>query len=99
MDRHNGNKTMDDRRDPRIDELRGEFGVLNERVEALTVTMDRVYSAVSGNGKPGLGERVSLLEQRAKMADYWGTIVFRALIPIAMFFMGGGVLWYMKQHL
>jgi hypothetical protein len=55
------------------------FGRLDEKLDSMGLTLDRVYSAINGNGQPGLAKRVTVLEASSntteKSSDYFWKVL------------------------
>lgn len=86
-----------------LEELRRDVHVLTTEMKGMKETLDNVHRHVVGNGRPGLTERVALLEASNGRREYWTTLILRPLIPVGLTLLGIGsvvtAVMYARAHL
>lgn len=93
-----------DRRDSRIDKILFELNAVKEDTNRAIDMMEKFQRSLLGDGvNIGLVARVSELEATRKRSEQWRDIILKPIIPIALFFIGVGILVtalvYAKEHL
>ena len=57
---------------------------LDERVEGLE-------EAIRGNGKPGINQRLALIEAHLARMDYWGGVLVKVMLPVLLMILALGI--------
>jgi len=57
--------------------IEAQFQDINEKV-------NRLEDAVWGNGKPGINQRLALIEEHLERIDKWGEIFMKVSLPILL---------------
>lgn len=79
-----------------IDELlQGQVRV-EEHVKDLCNRVEWLEEAVRGNGKPGLNQRLTSIEEQLKRIEYWGGFCAKIMMPMLGAILLGGITAFIK---
>lgn len=75
--------------------LQGQARV-EEHIKDLCNRVEWLEEAVRGNGKPGLNQRLTSIEDQLKRIEYWGGFCAKIMMPMIGAILLGGITAFIK---
>ena len=59
--------------------------------------VEMLDEAIRGNGKPGINQRLSMIETHIKRMDYWAGVLVKILLPLLLTTLAFGVTTWVQS--
>lgn len=89
----------ENRRDDRLDKVLEMQATQSEAIRGICRSLDVINKTLNGEGRPGMQERVTVLEVRLARVDFWGAVVLKFFGPVLMALLGFGVVAWLQTKL